>query len=155
MLIFSSCSFESCLLEVQSVSVCVLCEVTIRVSCIRPRYHKLTVSRVALITCKTVCVGKMTRGSQFSSAKIKTNSQKSVAMFMISRVPECAVSIRAVDEDLLKVCRDNDLLFNAPRIGLLPFKFFNLCSNQNTLRTWQRNKENLKNYLMRRATEGK
>ena len=34
-----------------------------------------------------------------------------------------------MDEDLRQVCRDNDVLFIAPEIRLLPSKFFNLNSN--------------------------
>ena len=90
-----------------------------------PRCHMLTVCHFGLITCKTLCIGKMTRRSHFTLAMIRDNQSKSVTVER-TRVQKCAVGIRVVDEDLRQVCRYSDVLLSVPRIGLLPPRLFNL-----------------------------
>ena len=60
-----------------------------------------------------MCIGKLHRRSQFTSAK-----SKSITVVKNS-CTECAVSICAVDVLLWLVCRDNDVLFSAPQSGRL------------------------------------
>ena len=66
---------------------------------IRGRYHKLIVSEVGLMVCKTVCIRKMTkRGLYFQKGNRPAIKVGGVGEEI--RVQKCAVSIWAVNEFL-------------------------------------------------------